>query len=381
MTVLKAWFWISAALIAYVYSGYPVIAAIVGRLRRQPAISSRLRPRVTVLIAAYNEEQPIVATVRNKLEQNYPPDLLDVIVVSDASSDATDTLVTGIADPRVRLLRQPQRSGKTAALNRAALEASGEILVFSDANSIYDVNAVACLVENFADPSIGYVTGKMIYVNDDNSIVGDGCTAYMRYENRLRAIENRLGNVVGVDGGIDAIRRALYVPMRADQLPDLVLPLHVVATGHRVVYDPRALLREKVLTESGDEFRMRVRVALRALWALWDMRGLLWSWHRPLFSWQLWSHKLLRYLAFIPLLTTTLASMLLAGESWIYALALTTHLLLFALALVGMRDSIGQRFALARFATYFMLLNIASAVATFRFLKGEKQAIWKPRKG
>lgn len=381
MMLFEVCFWVCAALLVYIYVGYPLLARALGGALRRRVSRSPCSPAVTVLIAAYNEQEHILSTVCNKLQQQYPADLLEVIVVSDASMDDTDRIVAGIGDPRVRLLRQPERRGKTAALNRAATEAKSEILVFSDANSIYEPNAVRHLVENFADSAVGYVTGRMIYVNEDDSVTGDGCTAYMRYENDLRAAENDLGSIVGVDGGIDAVRRALYAPMRDDQLPDFVLPLQVVASGYRVVYEPRALLREKTLNQSGDEFRMRVRVALRALWALWDMRRLLWSARQPLFAWQLWSHKLLRYLAFVPLLATTASSLALARHAPVYTLALGLHLSLFALALLGMNDGLGRRSSLMRFAAYFMLLNIASAVAAWRFVCRRKQVIWQPRQG
>ena len=133
------------------------------------------------------------------------------------------------------------------------------------------------------------------------SLVGDGCTAYMRYENKLRSWESAVGSVVGADGGVDAVRRSLYRPMRFDQLPDFVLPLSVVEQGYRAVYVPEAVLEEETLASEAAEYRMRVRVALRALWALWDKRALLNPVRFPLFSWQLASHKLLRYLSFAPL--------------------------------------------------------------------------------
>jgi len=239
----------------------------------------------------------------------------------------------------VRLIRQEPRAGKTSALNIAVPEARGEILIFSDANSIYEQNVLRELADNFNDPSVGYVTGKMIYTNADGTPSGDGCTAYMKYENRLRSWETSLGSIVGVDGGIDAVRKELYQPMNPDQLPDFVLPLKVVAQGYRVVYEPEAILKESSLATAKDEYKMRVRVALRALWGMWDMHHLLTlspsflpplsrsdareatpshlpplsrsdapeatPSHLPtfppsiLYAWQLWSHKVLRYLCFI----------------------------------------------------------------------------------
>jgi hypothetical protein len=204
----------------------------------------------------------------------------------------------------------------------------------------------------------------------------------MRYENLLRKFETGAGSVVGVDGGIDAVRKQLYVPMRADQLPDFVLPLQVVSQHYRVVYEPEALLREPALGNAGDEYRMRVRVALRALWALQDMRHLLNPFRYGRFSLQLFSHKVLRYLAFIFMIVAALANAMLLQQSVFYQVTAILQLLLYALAMAGLLA--GSRFpagGLFRFPYYFVLLNLASAQAFLKYLMRRKQVLWKPRLG
>jgi cellulose synthase/poly-beta-1,6-N-acetylglucosamine synthase-like glycosyltransferase len=383
--MLEWLFWISLLLGVYSYAVYPVLVQLIGAALRRPIrLQEGHTPRVTVITAAYNEAAHIEATVRNKLEQSYPANLLDVIVVSDESTDGTDERVLAIAQEtdRLRLIRQVPRQGKTAGLNLAMREAGGDIVVFADANSIYRSDAIAKLVQNFADPEIGYVTGKMMYINPDGSLVGDGCSAFMRYENALRAAETSIGSIVGVDGGVDAVRRQLYRPMRADQLPDFVLPLTVVEQGFRVVYEPQAVLTEETLTSESSEYRMRVRVALRALWALWDKRMLLNPLRSGLFAWQLWSHKLLRYLSFLPLALAVVLNWYLLPSGPIYVFGVVMQVLFAALALsalVGPR-ALG-RSALGRYCFYFALLNWASAVAFTRFLRREKQVLWQPRVG
>ena len=378
-------FWIALLLGVYPYALYPIAVRWVGRLRsRAIAASDEHLPRVTVITAAFNEAAHIEATVRNKLRQDYPPERLDIIVVSDESMDGTDEIVAGIAaqDGRVRLIRQTPRQGKTAGLNLAVPEARGDVVVFSDANSIYRPDTIRKLVRNFADPGVGYVTGMMIYVNPDGSMVGDGCSAFMRYENALRAAETRIGSVVGVDGGVDAVRRTLYRPMRADQLPDFVLPLSVVEQGYRVVFEPDAHLTEDALSSGASEYRMRVRVALRALWALWDKRALLNPFNSGVFAWQLWSHKLLRYLSFLPLAIAVILNWWLLSAGWIYRAGLAGQIvfaLFVATSIAGPR-AIGQS-TLGRYCFYFALLNWASAVAFTRFLRGQKQVLWQPRVG
>jgi cellulose synthase/poly-beta-1,6-N-acetylglucosamine synthase-like glycosyltransferase len=380
--MLETWFWVLVFVGLYPYVFYPVFLALLGKLLRRPVRGDEAHlPQVTVITAAYNEQAHIAATVDNKLAQDYPADKLDVIVVSDCSADRTDDIVREIAarDPRVQLLRNATRSGKTMGLNLAIPRARGEIVVFADANSIYRPDAIRKLVRNFADPKVGYVTGRMLYGVANGSLVGDGCSAYMKYENALRAAETRVGSIVGVDGGVDAIRRVLYLPMRADQLPDFVTPLNVAEQGYRVVYEPDAVLTEDTLTEGGKEYRMRVRVSLRAFWALWDKRGLLNPFRHGLFAWQLWSHKLLRYLAFAPLAAAMVINWALLDHGAVYALAAAGQVL-FALGCLAAGLGLGN-WAPARYAVYFFLLNWASAVAFVRFLRGQKQVLWQPRVG
>ena len=236
-------------------------------------------------------------------------------------------------------------------------------------------------MDNFADQSVGYVTGKMIYVHPDGSTVGDGCSAYMRYENILRGLETKIGSVVGVDGGIDAVRRSLYRPMNGDQLPDFVLPLNVIDQGFRVVYEPAALLRESALKEFGDEYRMRVRVSLRALWALWDMRKLLWG-KDFLFAWQLWSHKLLRYLCFVFMFAALASNLFLVWKGAFYLTFFLLQITVYCSSLLmPWLNARGLHWGGLNFMRYFLLLNIASAHAFSKFICGKKQILWTPRKG
>ncbi|MDR2877615.1 MAG: glycosyltransferase family 2 protein [Chromatiales bacterium] len=385
MLATEVIFWLSVALLIYVYVGYPALMYLVARVFPRPVYTGEDFPLVTVLIAAHNEQDCIEATVRNKLTQDYPAEKLDVVVVSDGSIDATDQRVVELCKAypsRVHLIRQEPRAGKTSALNLAMPTLKGEIVVFSDANSMYAQDAVRQLVRRFADPAIGYVTGKMVYATDGDNATGDGCSAYMRYENVLRDLESKVGSVVGVDGGIDVIRKHLYTPMRADQLPDFVQPLHVVTQGYRVVYEAGALLREPALSSGADEYRMRVRVSLRALWALWDMRHLFNIFRYGFFSIQLASHKLLRYAVFLFLIAAAVTNVVLVNEGVIYQLALAVQVAFYTLAWWGHgRSRRGIRSRIGYIPYYFMLLNLASAQAFGKFMLGKKQTVWKPRTG
>jgi len=379
-------YWLSLLLLIYIYFGYPFLIWLIGCLKPRSIRAGDHEPTVSILISAYNEERCIARTLANKLELDYPADKMEILVTSDSSTDRTDDIVRDVArqtvPERVRLFVQAPRQGKTAALNSAVKEAKGEILVFSDANSLYESDALRKLMRNFLDPEVGYVSGKMIYTNPDGAVLGDGCSAYMRYENYLRQWETRIGSVVGVDGGIDAVRKGLYRPMRADQLPDFVLPLSVVEQGYRVVYESEAVLREDALNSSEAEYRMRVRVSLRALWALWDMKRLLSLRKFGLFALQLVSHKWLRYLAFLFMICTYVANVLIWDVHYVYRYSLFVQSVFYGAAVVGLLlDRVGLKTRLLFIPYYFVLINVAAAHAFGKFLGRKKQVLWTPRTG
>ena len=378
-------FWVCLGLVAYIYVGYFAGVRLLASILNRSVNKADIEPSITVVISAFNEEREIESTVVNKLSQDYPSDRLEVIVVSDGSTDRTDEIVRSLVDRsegRLKFFRQEPRQGKTQALNMAVGHTSAEIVVFADANSIYAPGAIRSLARNFADSSVGYVTGQMAYANSGESSVGAGSGSYMSYENELRKWETRLGSIVGVDGGIDAIRRTLYVPMRTDQLPDFVLPLSVIEQGSRVVYESNAVVYESSLSDAVSEFRMRVRVSLRAMWALYDKRVLLNPFRYPLFAWQLMSHKILRYGAFLPLTGLLLFNILAVGQDAFYTWFLIVQVVAYAAAMVGhfLRRSSGIAAKLLA-PYYFVILNAACVLAFWKFLTGQKIVLWKPRLG
>ena len=375
-------FWAAIGILIYIYLGYPLLVFLLGGIFRRGVKKGVDFPFVSIVIAAYNEEAHIRQTVENKLCLEYPEDKLEILVVSDGSTDDTDSIVRDFNGKRVRWFRQEPRQGKTAALNLAVRETRGDILVFSDANSIYSPDAVKKLVSNFSDETVGYVTGKLIFSHTDGSTVGDGCTKYMRYENLLRESESSIGSIVGVNGGIDAVRKNLYEPMRPDQLPDFVLPLKVVEMGFRVVYEPEAVLMEEALKQTSDEYRMRVRVALRSLHAIRDMKHLMNPLKYGAFAWQFFSHKTLRYLAFLFLLVAYVTNLALWEGGGIYRTGFAAQTLLYLSAMVGWlieKAKKGNKIFYIPF--YFCLLNVASADAFVKVLQGRRQVVWNPRKG
>ncbi len=381
--ILTLAFWVCVALLVYVYAGYPLLCWWLGSvLRRDPhirALSDDELPTVSIVTVAFNEAQSIAPAIENKLHQDYPAERRELLVVSDASTDETDSIVEGFADRGVRLIRQDPRAGKTSGLNLAVPRTSGAIVAFADANSMWAPDALRHLVAPFTDVDVGYVTGRMLYRAPDGSLSGEGCSAYMRYENQLRQWETRTGSIVGVDGGIDAVRRELYETMRRDQLPDFVLPLAVREKGRRVVYAPRARLHEDTLEAVEDEFRMRMRVALRAWCALKDKAALLNPFRFGLFAWQLASHKLLRYLAPFFQAGALVTALLLVESSGFWRVVVALQAVFYALACAGhvLRGRVSS--PVVAFPYYLTLINVASLAAFVSFLRGRKQVVWNPR--
>jgi cellulose synthase/poly-beta-1,6-N-acetylglucosamine synthase-like glycosyltransferase len=375
-------FWGSIFLVVYPYAVYPLLMAVLSLIRPRPARWSAWEPRVSVLISAYNEVAFIGATVRDKLAQDYPADKLQVIVVSDCSSDGTDEIVRDI--PGVVLLRTPQRGGKSVAINLAVLEATGELLVFSDANTLFQAGAIRRMAGNFADPDVGYVTGELTFGAETETTSAVGIGAYLRYEDTLRRLESRCGSMVSANGGIDCIRRTLYVDVPAHLSTDFVLPLSVIERGRRVVFDPDVRATEMANTELGAEFNMRVRVALPSLQAMLATPRLFNPLRHPLAAFCLVSHKALRYAGFVFMLLALASNILLAFGSPTYRVLLEVHVALYAVALLGLFDGLrlpGPLRLLTVVPAYLVMSSTAFAVATFRLLRGRRIATWQPRAG
>jgi cellulose synthase/poly-beta-1,6-N-acetylglucosamine synthase-like glycosyltransferase len=382
MYTLEWIFFALLALAAYPLVGYPLVIWLISVVRPRPVRRGPYTPGVTILVPAYNEADCIARCLDNKLELDYPRDKLEIIVVSDASEDATDDIVRAYEDRGIKLLRREVRKGKAAGLNEAIRHASGDIVVFSDANSEFAPDAVQLMMQNFADPDVGYVTGCLTLVHAKGNTSGQGSGTYIKYENWLRAIETRAASVIGVNGGVDAMRRELYADVPADQITDFVLPLRVIAAGRRVVYDSRANSRETANEQLDSEFRMRVRVALRALRGLVYMRAALDVSSTPLPAFCIFSHKLLRYLSFVFLAAALPVNIVLAFHSSLFAWILAVHVLFYVGALWGLSNRLPA--ALRRLTvlpTYFVVSNAAFAVAAVRFARGDVVATWRPRAG
>jgi cellulose synthase/poly-beta-1,6-N-acetylglucosamine synthase-like glycosyltransferase len=370
-------FWAIAALILYVYAGYPLLLALIRACGgRRPVQAADNHPSVTLIVSAYNEADVIGAKIANSLALDYPADRLEVLVVSDASSDGTDAIVQGSGDPRVKLLRMTERGGKTLGLNAAVRAARGEVLVFSDANAMYRPGAVAALTRNLADPRVGAVVGESTY-SELEGAADEKESLYWRYEVVIKRLESDIGSAVGGDGAIYAIRKALYRPMRADALSDFVNPLQIVQGGHRCVYEPRAVSVEKAAGDFEREFRRKVRIVNRAWRAMLSMKELLNPLRYGFFALELLSHKVLRWLVPLFLAALLVVNAALVGSGWIYALAMAAQGAFYLLALVGYAARRSASLpALVSIPYYFCLVNVASARGILDAFRGKTYTTW-----
>ena len=376
--LLQIVFWLCACAIVYVFAGYPVLVRVMAKFVGTRVARGAIRPTVTVVIAAYNEEHNIRAKLDNVTSLDYAPGLVDVIVASDASSDDTDAIVRASKQPRIRLIRVEGRQGKTACQNIAVQNATGELVVFTDATTRIEPQALIAMVENFADPSVGCAAGSLVYETKEPNPTAAGGAAYWGYELGLRRAESALGSLVGVSGCLYTVRRSAYRPIAPELISDFVIAMRLREQGLRTVLEPRAVCFEDTLDRTGEELAMRVRVAVRSIDALVAERRLLNPFRYGCYAWQLWSHKALRYAAPFFWLVALGTSLALAGNP-LYMGLFALQLLLIAAGVAGfLLHASAQRTGFLTKPYYFLLTNVASFLATLRYLKGERIVTWKP---
>jgi cellulose synthase/poly-beta-1,6-N-acetylglucosamine synthase-like glycosyltransferase len=372
--MLKAIFWGSLGALAWTHVGYPAAAGLLARMRSRPVRKGGELATVSVVVAAHDEEDVIERRLRNLLELDYPPELVEIVVASDASSDRTDELVDAVAarEPRIRLLRC-ERGGKVAAQNRAVRNTSGEILAFSDANATWAAPALRKLVRNFADPEVAYVCGQLRLDSPDGT---NREGAYWRYELGLREAESRIGSVTGGNGAVYAVRRSDYVDVDPRFGHDLALPYLMVQRGRRAVYEPEAVAFEKPTPDNESEYRRKVRM-FEHCWLI-VLRGRMLRGTDPVYAASLVSHRHLRYGSGVLHLALLGSSVALAGAGPVYALALTGQIAFGSLAYAGSR-----RLPLpgAGLAHYYALVTWATVVALRRYLQAGVPAVWEKAEG
>jgi cellulose synthase/poly-beta-1,6-N-acetylglucosamine synthase-like glycosyltransferase len=376
--IAQAVFIFTIAVMALIYVGYPALMLALRFVFRRPVRRADITPTVSVIIAAYNEERDIEAKLKNTLALDYPRNRMEIIVASDCSTDRTDEIVRGFSNQGVILSRQPDRFGKTGAQRGAVNVSSGAILVFSDATTMYEPDAVRKIVRSFADPEVGCVAGQLIYVDRAVSAVGKGCRSYWGYEKFLKRCESQVGSLVGVSGCLYAVRRICHARLANDMIDDFVIPTEIHLQGLRTVYEPEAIAMEDTNHRSKDEFRMRVRVIKQTMSALRRYSETLNPFRHKMFAIQMIAHKLLRYTAPFLLISALVSSLIASGSVEWLRLAFLGQSALYGVAVIGW---IGERLKIRlgplAIPYYFALVNAASLVAFFKALFGKSYVVWE----
>jgi len=375
-------FWSAVLLIVYIFLLFPALTILRGLLFYKPFQQADITPNVSIVIAAYNEEKNIRARIENILSLDYPKEKIEVLIASDGSTDETDEMVSQYGEKNIRLLSL-SRQGKYAALNAAIPATTGEILVFSDANSIYAPNAIRALVCNFADLNIGGVAGNQTYLTDTgNRKSGIGERSYWNFDQAQKEFQSRAGSVTSATGSIYAIRRSLYQPVPAGIADDFFISTGVIAQGYRLVYAADAISYEPVAESSKLEFVRKVRYIMQGLYGVWARRALLNPFRYGLYAIQLFSHKALRRWAVFPFLIFFLASPFLWNQGSFYQAVTLAQAGFFSLSFTGWlleKTNLG-RIKIFSLPFFFCVIYTASLVATLKLLSGSRIYIWETQR-
>jgi len=369
-------------MIIYPYILYPIIVKALGLIRnRQINISSHI-PTITFVISAFNEEEVIEEKIRNTLALNYPKEKLEIIVVSDHSTDRTDEIVTSFAKDGVLLLSRDVRRGKTAGLNDAVDKAVGDMIVFSDADSMYEVDALKKMAGYLSgNPSVGLVTGSTHYRSKTAGKIVVTTSMYMKLESFIKRQESNLNSCVGADGAIFAVRKTLYQRLQHDEINDLVIPLNVIHQGYRVVFHPDLHCFEAPAADAMGEFKRQVRITNRTLRAIFRNAELMNIFKYPLFGFELISHKLLRFIVPFFMLVLFFVNLLLLGKETIYYVTLAAQMIVYSLSIIRYwQERRGREGKLLNIFYHFVMVNASIIGGWINFLNGNKSVMWNPQK-
>jgi biofilm PGA synthesis N-glycosyltransferase PgaC len=375
-------FWFSFAAIVYTYFVYPVVLfllAIVSGPRKTDEARGD-EPSVSIVISVFNEEAVMPAKLENLARLKYPHEKLEILIGSDGSTDRTNEIIRGA--PGVRLMAFEERRGKAVVLNELVPIARGEVVVFSDANTMYEPDTVARLVRHFSLADVGAVCGELVLRSAPQKSGAKGETSYWNYENQLKRWESNIRTILGASGGVYAIRKRLYHPLPTKKpiVDDFLIPMYIVRKGYRVHYESEALAFEEPAETIADEFHRKVRIGAQNFSGIGEYAAIL----SPAFgfaSFALWSHKILRWC--VPFLgiamVTTSAALARSSEFFLWVFAL--EVFFFVLALLGFfAERVKRSFGLFGMAYYVVAMNLALLVGFGKNLMGRQKATWEVRR-
>lgn len=388
--MIGRFFWLCVGTIVYTYAGYPLLLTLVARLRPKPKPYPQITPKLTLLIAAYNEQDVIAGKLENSLTLDYPREQLQILVAADGSDDRTPEIVRQYADRGVELSYSPERRGKMAAINRAMHQVRGEIVVFSDANNMYTPNVLRELAAPFSNPKVGVTTGAKLISSGDGAL-GESEGLYWKYESFIKQQETRLGCTIGVAGEVLAIRRELFAPPPESTInDDFHMMIQIVREGYNVVYAPGAYSRERISPTAQDEITRRTRIFAGWYQSIFQSHKLL-TLRRPVVAWQVWSHKFLRPFVALAGVGALLANLLAvifpargprspigrlaAPFNWIM---LALQVVFYGMAWIGSRsEHTGAVGKILYIPTFLVNSNLAGILGLYRFLTKRQTSLWQ----
>lgn len=379
-------FWISLSIIFYTYIGYSILLFFLVKAKKNlftvpgfKKAESRL-PTCSVLIAAYNEEGFIRQKILNTLSLAYPPELLNIYIVADGSNDRTTEIVRDY--PQVNLLYSQARRGKVHAINRSMKMIDTEIVVFTDANTFLNEDALLKICRHYEDPFTGGVAGeKRIFAGREADAATAGESIYWRYESLLKRWDSELNTTVGAAGELFSIRRSLYGPVAADTiLDDFVISMRIAMKGFKIAYEPEAYAIETSSSSINEEFKRKIRIAAGGIQSIVRLRGLLNPIKHPLLSFQYISHRVLRWSItpfLLPLVLIVNGIILVRTPHFIYDSLFILQILFYSLAALGLLlEKKELRLKIAFVPYYFCMMNYSIIAGMFKYLKNEQSSVW-----
>jgi len=373
---MKIIFFFLLTIVFYVYGGYCLLLWILSLfVQKKDNNSVNFFPTVTFFIPAYNEEKIIRRKIENSLAIDYPKEKIEIVISSDGSFDNTEQIVSEYINKGIKFFKESKRGGKNNLINKFFTKMTGDVIVFSDANSIYRPDAIKNLVKKFLDPEVGCICGKLVYIDDSGSLVGKGESLYFKYESMLKNYESNFGAVVTGNGAIYAIRRSLFSPLPNEVPNDFAHPLEVRSRGFKVVYEPSAIAEEKATSSIKEEFSRRVRIVIRSFSAFIFYQKKF-NFLRSLNSFFFISHKLLRWFVFPLMILLLLINFTLSG--YFYQIVFKLQLLFYLIALIGwIFDKINIKIKIFYIPFYFCLINLAGTVGLYKYFIGKRETVWE----
>jgi poly-beta-1,6-N-acetyl-D-glucosamine synthase len=386
---MEIFFWISLFIVFYTFVGYAFVLYFLVRLRRlikgkrfAPGMDQDF-PSLTLVIAAYNEENIIEEKIRNTLELSYPEHKLNLLFITDGSSDRTPDIIASY--PQIKLMHTPARSGKIQAIHRAMHEVDSEVVVFTDANTFLNKEALLLIARHYADPTIGAVSGEKRVMQDEVSDATAGEGFYWKYESTLKKWDSELYSVVGAAGELFSVRGALYKPVQSDTiLDDFMISMLIAQQGYRIVYEPAAYASEVSSDNIHEELKRKIRIAAGGIQSILRLKKLFNPFSFPMLSFQYISHRVLRWTItpFLLILAFVLNIVIVASSGgWFYTLILIAQALFYFLAFLGWMLEKRKIKVKALFVPYyFCVMNYAVLAGIVRYIKGSQSAAWDKAK-